>query len=218
MPTQMKSTISTSNKALMHSSSMLCWLQMLKFQGMEFRDREAGIWIHMLVVSCSAAQPSPDSVMNNDFEAQQQRDSKYDHHIPANSQGDMDNDNFVHKDDSSQSQHEGDDEHNHFVFKSPQDGAICINLQSVIQGQVMQQEECLKDQTYSGQSNLGSTLALLIFKGISCHHEDVCYSWENEALAMAQETPNTSKVLIGCIFVHDGIIIAKARNQTMRVS
>ncbi len=74
--------------------------------------------------------------MSDDLEAQQQRDGEYDHHIPAESQGDMGNDNFVHEDDSSRSQREGDDEYGHFMFKGPQDGAICIDLQSVIQGWV----------------------------------------------------------------------------------
>ncbi|KAK0222598.1 hypothetical protein EDD85DRAFT_960226 [Armillaria nabsnona] len=85
----------------------------------------------------SGAQPFQsqlDSGMSDDLEAQRQRNGEYDHHISADSQGDMGNDNFVHEDDSSRSQHEGDDEYGHFMFKGPQDGAICIDLQSVIQG------------------------------------------------------------------------------------
>ncbi|PBK59298.1 hypothetical protein ARMSODRAFT_991163 [Armillaria solidipes] len=38
---------------------------------------------------------------------------------------------------------------------------------------------------------------------------------------MAQGTPDTSEVPIDCVFVHDGVIVAKARNRTnecMRVS
>ncbi|KAK0222597.1 hypothetical protein EDD85DRAFT_861728 [Armillaria nabsnona] len=38
---------------------------------------------------------------------------------------------------------------------------------------------------------------------------------------MAQEAPDTSEVPIDCVFVHDGVIVAKARNRTnecMRVS
>ncbi len=88
----------------------------------------------------SGAQPSQsqlDSGMSDDLEAQRrQRNGEYDHHILADSQGDMGSDNFVHEDDSSGSQHEGDDEYGHFMFKGPQDGAICIDLQSVIQGRV----------------------------------------------------------------------------------
>ncbi|PBK59299.1 hypothetical protein ARMSODRAFT_1027499 [Armillaria solidipes] len=86
----------------------------------------------------SGARPSPsqlDSAMSDDLEAQRQRDGEYDHHIPAESQGDMGNDSIVHEDDP-RSQREGDDEYGHFMFKGPQDGPICIDLQSIIQGRV----------------------------------------------------------------------------------
>ncbi len=57
--------------------------------------------------TCSGAQPFQnqlDSGMSDDLEAQRQRNGKYDHHILADSQGDMGSDNFVHEDDSSRSQ------------------------------------------------------------------------------------------------------------------
>ncbi len=91
--------------------------------------------------------------------------------------------------------------------------------------------------TAASRSLSSSTSTLSIFKGISCCHRDVCCSWENESLAMVRldffavtddrniffqpyKAPDASEVPIGCIFVHDGIIVAKAMtrtNECMRV-
>ncbi|KAG9126188.1 tRNA(adenine34) deaminase [Ceratobasidium sp. 392] len=54
-----------------------------------------------------------------------------------------------------------------------------------------------------------------MFEYVPADKQDpVHLKWMNEALAMAEEAMEAREVPVGCVFVRDGQIIARARNRT----